>query len=72
MLPNGLRLIVQPQEHVSHTVSVFGRVRLMPAMQEPPGKEGIASLMRGLFEYGTEKLMTASLFERQLMASPPK
>ena len=53
MLPNGLRLIVQP-EHVSHTVSVFGRVRQVPAMQEPPGKEGIASLMRGLFEYGTE------------------
>ena len=53
VLPNGLRLIVQP-EHVSHTVSVFGRVRQVPAMQEPPGKEGIASLMRGLFEYGTE------------------
>ncbi len=53
VLPNGLRLIVQP-EHVSHTVSVFGRVRQVPAMQEPPGKEGIASLMRGLFEYGTD------------------
>jgi zinc protease len=53
VLPNGLRLIVQP-EHVGATVSVFGRVRQVPAMQEPPGKEGIASLMHGLFEYGTE------------------
>ncbi len=53
VLPNGLRLIVQP-EHITHTVSVFGRVRQVPASQEPPGKEGIASLMRGLFEYGTE------------------
>ncbi len=52
LLPNGLRLIVQP-EHVSHTVSVFGRVRQVPAMQEPPGQEGIASLMHGLFDYGT-------------------
>jgi zinc protease len=52
-LPNGLRLIVQP-EHITHTVSVFGRVRQVPATQEPPGKEGVASLMRGLFDYGTE------------------
>jgi zinc protease len=53
VLPNGLRLIIQP-EHVSHTISVFGRVRQVPAMQEPAGMEGIASLMRGLFDYGTE------------------
>ncbi len=53
-LPNGLRLIVQP-EHVSHTVSVFGRVRQVPEMQEPPGKDGVASVMNGLFDYGTEK-----------------
>jgi zinc protease len=33
VLPNGLRLIVQP-EHVSPTVSVYGRVRQMPAMQD--------------------------------------
>jgi zinc protease len=53
ILPNGLRLIIQP-EQVTHTVSVFGRVRQVPAMQEPPGQEGIATLMRGMFEYGTE------------------
>ena len=53
MLPNGLRLIVQP-EHVSHTVSVFGRVRQVTATQEPAGKEGVGALTRGLFEYGTQ------------------
>jgi zinc protease len=53
VLPNGLRLIVQP-EHVSPTVSVFGRVRQVPPMQEPAGQEGVATLMRELFDYGTE------------------
>lgn len=53
VLPNGLRLIVQP-EHVSHTVSVFGRVRQSPAMQEPDGKEGVAALTQELFDYGTQ------------------
>ncbi|WP_371734277.1 M16 family metallopeptidase [Acidisphaera sp. S103] len=52
-LPNGLRLIVQP-EHVSPTVSVYGSVRQVTWMQEPAGKEGVAALTRGLFEYGTE------------------
>jgi zinc protease len=53
VLPNGLRLIVQP-EHVSPTVTVYGRVRQATSTQEPAGKEGIALLMRGLFDYGTE------------------
>jgi zinc protease len=53
VLPNGLRLIVQP-EQVSHTVSVFGRVRQEAALQEPEGKEGIATLTRELFDHGTE------------------
>ncbi len=52
VLPNGLRLIVQP-EHVSHTVSVYGRVREETAMEEPPGKEGVGPLTRELFSYGT-------------------
>ena len=54
VLPNGLRLIVQT-EHVSPTVSVYGRVRQVSAMQEPAGKEGVALLMRGLFDYGTKQ-----------------
>lgn len=53
VLPNGLRLIVQP-EHVSRTVSVYGRVRQVAERQEPPGEEGIAALTGKLFGYGTE------------------
>ncbi|HYZ21081.1 MAG TPA: insulinase family protein [Rhodopila sp.] len=53
-LPNGLTLIIQP-EHVSHTVSVFGQVREVSAMQEPAGKEGVAALTRHLFAYGTQR-----------------
>ena len=52
LLANGLRLIVQP-EHVSHTVSVYGRVREVPAVEEPSGKEGVASVTSELFGYGT-------------------
>jgi zinc protease len=52
VLPNGLRLIVQP-EHVSPTVSVYGRVRQVASTQEPQGKEGVSQLMRLLFDYGT-------------------
>ena len=52
-LPNGLRLIVQP-ERVSRTVSIYGRIRQAPTLQEPPGKEGVAALTAELFDYGTE------------------
>jgi zinc protease len=55
VLPNGLRLIVQP-EHVSHTVSVFGMVRQDGDMQEAPGKEGISQVTSDLFSYGTQSL----------------
>ncbi len=53
-LPNGLRLIVQP-EHVSHTVSVFGEVRQVTDMEEPKGREGVGDVVNKLFEYGTEQ-----------------
>jgi zinc protease len=52
VLPNGLRLIVQP-EHVSHTVSVYGRVRAVSQTQEPAGQEGVAELAGALFDQGT-------------------
>ncbi len=52
VLPNGLRLIVQP-EHVSHTVSVYGRVRTVSDTEEPAGQEGVADLTGELFGYGT-------------------
>lgn len=53
VLPNGLRLIVKP-EHVAHTVAVYGRIRQVAEMQEPPGKEGVSSVLAGMFEYGTQ------------------
>ena len=55
VLPNGLRLIVQP-EHVSHTVSVFGRVREVTDVEEPAGQEGVAALTSQLFGYGTQSM----------------
>ena len=55
VLPNGLRLIVQPL-HVGHTISVFGQVRQVTEMQEAPGKEGVASVASKLFGYGSESL----------------
>lgn len=52
MLPNGLRLIVQP-EHVSHTISVFGQVREVAETEEPTGKEGVSGLANRLIDEGT-------------------
>jgi zinc protease len=52
VLPNGLRLIVQP-ESVSPTVTVLGEVKTNPDLQEPRGKEGVASVLESLFPYGT-------------------
>jgi zinc protease len=54
-LPNGLRLIVQPED-VSDTVSVYGQVRSRPELEEPAGKEGVAEVMGNLFEYGSASL----------------
>ena len=55
VLPNGLRLIVQP-ESISRTISVFGRVKTNPDLQAPAGKEGVAEILGGLFSYGTTRL----------------
>jgi len=51
-LPNGLRLIVR-STNVSHTVYVFGGVQTNPGLEEPAGKEGIASVLEGLFAFGS-------------------
>jgi len=54
-LPNGLKLIVVP-ESVSDTVSVFGRIKNNPDMEQPKGQEGVSSVVDQLFEYGTTTL----------------
>jgi zinc protease len=54
-LPNGIRLIVQP-ESVSNTISVVGRVKIQPRVEVPPGQEGVDEVLEGLFDFGTESL----------------
>jgi zinc protease len=54
-LPNGLRLIVQP-EAVSDTISVVGHVKNRPAVEVPPGQEGVDEVLDALFDFGTESL----------------
>ena len=54
-LPNGLRLIVQP-ESISKTVTVVGHVDHDAGLQEPKGQEGVGRLLASLFDYGTTHL----------------
>ncbi len=54
-LPNGLKLIVQP-ESVSNTVSIYGEIKNRPDMEEPKGQEGVADVLSELFSYGTTSL----------------
>jgi len=54
-LPNGLRLMVQP-ESVSDTVSVYGRIANRAVLQEAKGKDGVGDVLDGLFEYGSTSL----------------
>jgi zinc protease len=54
-LPNGLRIIVQP-DHSTSTVTVSGEIENDPQVQSPPGKEGVGSLTDDLFAYGTSSL----------------
>lgn len=55
VLPNGLRLIIQP-EKISRTVSLFGRVKTKPELQTPKGQEGVSDVLEDLFTYGTAHL----------------
>jgi zinc protease len=54
-LPNGLRLIVQP-ETASDTVTVIGEINQNPALEVVPGKEGVDAVLGSLFSYGTTTL----------------
>lgn len=51
-LPNGIRLIVQP-ESITHTVVMSGLIRINTGMMEEPNTEGVASVTEGLLPYGT-------------------
>jgi zinc protease len=55
VLPNGLKLIVQP-ESVSDTVSVYGSIRNNSDLEVPVGKEGVDEVLSQLFSYGTTSL----------------
>ena len=55
VLPNGLKLIVQP-ESVSDTVSVYGRVKSNPDVETAKGKEGVDDMLGQLFSFGTKSL----------------
>ncbi|HEY7217758.1 MAG TPA: pitrilysin family protein [Candidatus Binatia bacterium] len=55
VLPNGLRLIIQP-ESISDTVSVYGRVKNRAELQVPVGKEGTDRILSDLFTYGSTHL----------------
>ena len=54
-LPNGLRLIVQP-ESISDTVTVFGQVKTNQDLQAAKGEEGVAGVLEGLFPFGTTSM----------------
>jgi zinc protease len=54
-LPNGLRLIVKSDASAG-VVSVFGSVRHDAGLETPPGQEGIADVLNGLFSFGTDSL----------------
>jgi len=54
-LPNGLTLIVQPED-VSDTVTVVGQIRNRADTETPPGKEGVDDLLRALLPFGSRRL----------------
>ncbi len=54
-LPDGIRLIVKT-DHTAPTVSVMGEVKHQSDLEVPAGKEGMSSVLDGLFSYGTQTL----------------
>jgi zinc protease len=54
-LPNGLKLIVQP-ESVSDSVSVYGRIKSNPDVETAKGKEGVDDMLGQLFSFGSRTL----------------
>jgi zinc protease len=63
-LPNGIRLIVQT-EKISPTVTVMGSIKTQEQLQMPPGQDGVADVLEGLFSYGT-KTYDRLAFQKEL------
>ena len=63
-LPNGIRLIVQP-ESISTTVNVLGQVKNNDDLEEPAGKEGVSEILGSLFSYGTASLDRIAFLKAQ-------
>jgi zinc protease len=55
VLPNGIKLIVQP-ESISNSVTVVGHVKNNADLETPGGQEGVGSVLDQLFPYGTRTL----------------
>ena len=54
-LPNGIRLIVLT-EKISPTVTVVGDIRHQNDLETPAARDGVASVLNDLFDYGTVSL----------------
>jgi zinc protease len=54
-LPNGIKLIVQP-EQISNSVTIYGGIKNKPVLETPKGKEGVDDVLEQLFDYGSTTL----------------
>jgi zinc protease len=54
-LKNGIRLIVKTTR-TSDAVNLYGRVKINPGLEAPPGKDGVDEILGGLFSYGSKRL----------------
>ena len=54
-LPNGIKLIVQPED-VSNSVNIYGHIENNPDLQTAKGQEGVDQVLDQLFSYGTTSL----------------
>ncbi|HVV71535.1 MAG TPA: insulinase family protein, partial [Verrucomicrobiae bacterium] len=54
-LPNGFRLIVQP-EAISDTVSLYGLIKSNPKTEARPSEQGVDMLLEELLSFGTTSL----------------
>jgi zinc protease len=55
VLSNGIRVVAQP-EPGDASVEIVGDVKTAPAVEAPPGQEGVAEIENDLFDYGTTTL----------------